>query len=109
MSNITVGDVTEFMKQMDKDLAETIPQEWTSDKVIMMGVDDADVAYKIANAHNAALAAERERNKTLMEALEGLPKAAYLWIIEDKLNPADLPNELQCMADAALAKVKEGE
>jgi hypothetical protein len=35
-------------------------QEWTPDIVVMMGVNKGSVAYAIADAHNAAVAAERE-------------------------------------------------
>jgi hypothetical protein len=55
------------------------------------------------------LAAEREKVKTLGEALRKMPEIAYQTIIEHAgVIPENLPNELQCIHDDALAKVKEG-
>jgi hypothetical protein len=55
----------------------------------------------------ATIAAERERNETLAEALKRMPDLAYEVIIEHAGSVEDLPNELQCIADAALAKARE--
>jgi hypothetical protein len=47
------------------------PQEWTPEYVEnLLGINIAHGVVRIANAHNGALAAERERIKTLAEVLE---------------------------------------
>jgi hypothetical protein len=58
------------------EMDEQQPQEWTPEYVERI-LDDAPAEagsffVAIADAHNAALAAEQERVKVLVEALEGL-------------------------------------
>jgi predicted TIM-barrel fold metal-dependent hydrolase len=48
--------------------------------------------------------AQIERNKALAAALERMPDLAYEVIIDHTGSVEDLPNELQCICDAALAK-----
>ncbi len=52
------------------------------------------------------LAAEREKVQPLVDALKLMPEIAYKSIIEGAgVTVENLPNELQCVCDAALAKV----
>jgi hypothetical protein len=53
------------------------------------------------------LETELQQDAALVEALEKMPNIAYEVIIEHTGNVEDLPNELQCITDAALAKLKE--
>jgi hypothetical protein len=70
---MTVGDIIRFFKQMDDDLKQgEQPQEWTPEYVEKQfyGVDFARPSPKqIADAHNAALAAEREVSLGLIKNL----------------------------------------
>lgn len=58
--------------------------EWTADKVLMMGVNDAATAYNIADAHNAALAVEQERydDKAMSEQPPSRPTYTDAELIE---------------------------
>ncbi len=109
-----MSDVVGFMKQMDKDLAETAKKQWVkptiSEPQPRQGgewtwfwlfretshcPDGQKMLETICDLHNAALADLRERNNTLVEALEKL----HGWF-------PDSPASEVC--DAALAKAKEG-
>jgi hypothetical protein len=44
---------------------------------------------------------------TPVDALKQMPEVAYKFIFEHAGNVEDLPNELQCICDAALARLAE--
>ncbi len=93
--------------------ADKAQGEWTPERVMsIIGISQTtwlpdgsldDLCEQI----NASIASEREKVETLTDALKRMPEIAYEAIINGAgVTVENLPNELQCMVDAALAKVK---
>jgi hypothetical protein len=71
------------------------PQEWTPETVAATLKDRPFAASTIASHHNAALAAEREKRRVLVEALEQIAQS-------DGIGGYELAN----IAAEALAKIR---
>lgn len=97
-----------------KDKPPPATAEWTNDMVIMMGVDDYDVAVAIRDKHNAALTAERERFRMHTRNWDAMLQAkqqqldAAVEALEKIENWALDARQCKKVADFALAKHREG-